>query len=211
DPLADGKVNQDAASRALAAGATFSRVLDCVSTIRRKSDIPLFFYSYLNPLYARGFDRAMKEVKTAGIDGMLLLDLPFEESAPYASSLRKYGLDNVSLVTPTSPPARIKSIVGHASGFVYCVSRTGVTGLQKRLDADAGRLIKSTRKHTKLPIALGFGISTPAHARAAAEEADAIIVGSAIVKRFHEEAHTPRGRAAAAEWVSTLVKAVKEI
>ena len=210
DPLADGRVNQDAATRALAAGATWGGLLECVERIRRRSQIPLILYSYLNPLIARGFERTASEAQTAGADGFLVVDLPSEEMAPYARTLRRHRLDNICLVTLTSPTARIRKIVEQASGFVYCVSREGVTGMQKQLAPSALTLIRRTRRLTDLPIALGFGISTPDQARAAAVEADAVVVGSAIVHRFATAPRTAAGRATAAKWTGGLVHAVKE-
>lgn len=211
DPLADGRVNQDAATRALAVGATWGGLLECIERIRRRSQVPLILYSYLNPLISRGFDLTARQAAKAGADGFLIVDLPAEEMAPYARTLRQCGLNNICLVTPTSPSARIRSIVGYASGFAYCVSREGVTGMQKQLAPSALGLIRRTRGWTKLPIALGFGISTPAQARAAAEEADAVVVGSAIVNRFAMAPRTPAGRAAAGKWTRRLVRAVKEL
>lgn len=206
DPLADGRVNQEAAERALHGGATLDRILTCVESIRRRSDVPLLFFSYLNPLIARGFEATARAAARAGIDGYLMLDLPVEESATHRVILARNGLNNICLVTPTSPPARIKQIVKASTGFVYCVSREGVTGMQKKLSKGAAPVVRDTRRFTSLPIALGFGISTPAQARAAAEAADAIIVGSAIVDSL-----ATRGRKATMRWVRELVDAVKGV
>jgi tryptophan synthase alpha chain len=211
DPLADGRVNQHAAMRALAHGTTLDGVLDCVSEIRKKSDIPIMFYSYLNLLIARGFENTIRRAAGAGADGFLILDLPVEEATPYGKVLERHQLNNICLVAPTSPDERIRSIVRASTGFVYCVSREGVTGMQKELSPAAVSLIKKTKRLTKLPVVLGFGISTPAQAQAAAREADAIVVGSAIVDRFASEPHTSRGRATAAAWVKTLVQAVRRV
>jgi len=210
DPLADGRVNQMSAMRALEQGATFDGVVKCISRIRRRSEVPLLCYSYMNPMLARGFDRSVKLLAEAGLDGLLVLDLPVEEEDPYTKALALHGMNNIRLVTPTSPDARIRQIVAKGSGFIYCVSREGVTGMQKQLSGSARDVVERTRRHTRLPIALGFGISTPEQARAAAAAADAVVVGSAIVSRFHESPHTPQGRAQAAAWVSKLVRAVKE-
>ena len=209
DPLADGRVNQQSATRALANGATLDGVLDCVTEIRKRSDIPILFYSYLNLLIARGFENTIQRIAKVGTDGLLILDLPVEESAQQAQVLEKHHLNNICLVAPTSPEERIRRIVRSSTGFVYCVSREGVTGMQKELSPAALSLIKKTKRMTPLPVALGFGISTPAQAQAAAREADAIVVGSAIVNRFASESHTDRGRAKAAAWVKTLVQAVR--
>jgi tryptophan synthase alpha chain len=211
DPLADGRVNQQSAMRALAHGTSLEGVLDCVSEIRKKSDIPIMFYSYLNLLIARGFENTIRRVAGGGVDGMLILDLPVEESAHHGKVLGRHHLNNICLVAPTSPDERIRRIVRASTGFVYCVSREGVTGMQKELSPSAIALIKKTKRLTTLPVVLGFGISSPAQAQAAALEADAIVVGSAIVDRFASEPHTSRGRATAAAWVRTLVQAVRRM
>jgi len=209
DPLADGHVNQEAATRALAAGATFDGTMACIAKIRERSEIPLIFYAYMNPLLARGFDASMAAAAQAGIDGFLLLDLPFEEAGPYRAALRKNNLNAVQLVTPTTPDRRIDKIVKRASGFVYCVSREGVTGVQDKLAEGAGELVARIKSRTSCPVALGFGIGTPEQARAAAGFADAVVVGSAIVNAFHHQPHTPAGRAVAAKFVSEMVHATK--
>ena len=211
DPLADGTVNQLSAARALEAGTTPRGVLDCIASIRKRSQLPIMCYTYINPIQARGSARFFKDAKAAGVDGLLILDLPVEEGADTHAQMLKAGLNNIALVTPTSPDERIARIVKSATGFVYCVSRTGVTGMQTKLSDEASAVVKRTKKHTKLPVALGFGISTPDHARAAAKDADAIVVGSAIVNRFHEESHDAEGRRRAAAWVKTLVDAAKGV
>lgn len=210
DPLADGRINQEAAGRALKAGATFKGILKTIEKIRTRSEIPLLAYSYLNPLMIRGFDHTARQAAAAGLDGFLVVDLPAEEATSWVDALRRHGLDNICLVTPTSPPSRIRDIVARASGFVYCVSREGVTGLQKQLAPAALDLLRRTRRHTRLPIALGFGLSTPEQARAAAREADAVVVGSAIVDRIARAPRTAAGRAAAMRWVRRMVRAAKE-
>jgi tryptophan synthase alpha chain len=211
DPLADGRVNQEAATRALEAGATFDGVMECVSTIRAKSQLPMIFYAYMNPLLSHGFDQSMKAAKEAGIDGFLLLDLPFEEAGPYRNSLKENGLNAIQLVTPTTPDERIEKIVKRANGFIYCVSREGVTGVQDRIAEGAEGLVRRIKDRTRHPVALGFGIGTPEQARDAARLADAVVVGSAIVNRFHNNPHTPEGRAAAAAFVGEMVRAVKAV
>jgi tryptophan synthase alpha chain len=211
DPLADGRVNQDAAARALAAGTTVEGILDCVRRIRARSRAPILFYSYLNLLIARGFRRTVRRAADAGADGFLVLDLPVEESRAHVEALRAARLNNVALVTPTSPDERIERIVRSASGFVYCVSREGVTGMQKRLAPAAAALVRRTKRLTTLPVALGFGISSPGQARAAAAAADAVVVGSAIVDRFARAPRSAAGRAAVARWVGQMVQAVKRV
>ena len=211
DPLADGRVNQEAATRALEAGATFDGVMECVSEIRRRSEIPMIFYAYMNPLLARGFDVSMEQAAQAGIDGFLLLDLPFEEAGPYRKALSTNQLNAIQLVTPTTPDDRIDRIVKRASGFIYCVSREGVTGIQDKIAEGADALVQRIKDRTDHPVALGFGIGTPEQARDAAKLADAVVVGSAIVNRFHDNPHNPEGRAEAARFVGEMVKAVKSI
>ncbi len=209
DPLADGRVNQEAATRALEAGATFDGVMECVAKIRERSQIPMIFYAYMNPLISHGFDQSMTAAAQAGIDGFLLLDLPLEESGPYRQSMKDNGLNAIQLVTPTTPDERIDKIVRRASGFIYCVSREGVTGVQDRIAEGAQALVQRIKDRTRHPVALGFGIGTPDQARDAAMLADAVVVGSAIVNRFHNNPHTPEGRADAAAFVGEMVKAVK--
>ncbi len=211
DPLADGHVNQAAAARALAAGSTFDGVMECIAKIRERSEIPMIFYAYMNPLLARGFDESMMAAAQAGIDGFLLLDLPFEEAGPYRQALKQNNLNAIQLITPTTPDDRIDKIVKRASGFVYCVSREGVTGVQDKLADGAGALVERIQAKTKCPVALGFGIGTPEQARDAARLSDAVVVGSAIVNQFHNSPHTPEGRAVATELVKRMVNAVKEI
>ncbi|MGD9872734.1 MAG: tryptophan synthase subunit alpha [Kiritimatiellia bacterium] len=211
DPMADGRANQDAAFRALQSGTTLDGVLASVERVRKKTDIPLIFYSYLNPLKAPGFEQVMKRSKSAGVDGVILVDLSLEESAPYKEILNRHHLNNIMLVTPTTPLGRIGKIAESCTGFVYCVSRAGVTGQQKDVAAGAAELILQTKNATRLPVALGFGISEPRHAREMAKYADAIVVGSAIVDRYHREKHTLQGRAKAGAWLGELVKAAKEI
>jgi tryptophan synthase alpha chain len=211
DPLADGRVNQEAATRALEAGATFDGVMECVSNIRRRSAIPMIFYAYMNPLIARGFDVSMQQAAQAGIDGFLLLDLPFEEAGPYRKALSTNRLNAIQLVTPTTPDERIDRIVKRANGFIYCVSREGVTGMQDRIAEGADALVQRIKERTDHPVALGFGIGTPEQAREAAQLADAVVVGSAIVNRFHDNSHDPEGRAEAARFVGEMVNAVKSI
>ncbi|OGV40682.1 MAG: tryptophan synthase subunit alpha [Lentisphaerae bacterium GWF2_57_35] len=211
DPLADGRVNQDSAARALKNGVNLQGIFKTVEKIRRASDIPLVLFSYINPLMSPSFEKNMREAHAAGVDGVLILDLPVEENRKYVRNLYENRLNNVSLVTPTSPDERIRRIVKYSTGFVYCVSREGVTGMQKKLAPSATELVKRTRRLTPLPVVLGFGISTPEQASAAARAADAVVVGSAIVDRFSREPQNPMGRRRAAAWVKTLIKAVKSV
>jgi tryptophan synthase alpha chain len=210
DPLADGLVNQESAMRALASGTTIKGVLQMVRKLRRQSEMPIMCYCYMNLLFAPGFQKTIRQAAAAGVDGMLILDMPSEESGGYAEMLAGAGLNHITLITPTTPEPRIAAIVRHASGFVYAVSRTGVTGMQSALATDADRLLKRARARTDVPLALGFGISNPEQAKAAARHADAVVVGSAIVKRLHEAGASARARKQVGDWVRTMVEAVKE-
>ena len=211
DPLADGRVNQEAATRALEAGSTFDGVMDCIAKIRERSEIPMIFYAYMNPLLSRGYAESIATAAQAGIDGFLLLDLPLEEAGPYRKALTENSLNAIQLITPTTPDERIDKIVKRASGFVYCVSREGVTGVQDKLAEGAGALVDRIKARTDCPVALGFGIGTPEQARDAARLSDAVVVGSAIVNKFNNNPHTAEGRADAAAFVGDMVKAVKSI
>lgn len=208
DPLADGRVNQESAQRALESGTTIKGVFEMVRELRQRSSIPIMCYCYMNLLFAPGFERTIKQAAQVGVDGMLILDLPAEESAGYASLLRSHKLNYITLITPTTPQERIADIVRHGSGFVYAVSRTGVTGVQSSLAADAGELLSRARRVSDLPLALGFGISTPDQAGAAAQHADAVVVGSALVQRLHEAGPSRAARKRVADWLASMVAAI---
>lgn len=191
DPIADGPVIQRASHRALAAGANLTNILAVVQEIRRKSQIPLLLFSYLNPLLRYGFDRLAADASNAGIDGVLLTDLCVEEAQEPVQKLRSRGLDMVFLAAPTSSERRLRLIAEHSSGFVYLVSRTGVTGEQVSLSEAAAPLANRMHTFTDLPLAIGFGIATPAHVKEASRIADAVVVGSAIVKFMEANAAAP--------------------
>ncbi len=182
DPVADGPVIQRASERALKKGTTLEQVLDLAGKIRKKSDAGLIIFSYLNPIMRMGVAKFSVAAAKAGIDGALVTDLPMEEAADYLSEMRKRNLATVFLAAPTSTDARLKQIAAASTGFVYAVSRTGVTGAQKQLPEDAQKLVKRLRQYTKLPIAVGFGISTPEQFASVGKFADAAVVGSAIVE-----------------------------
>ena len=182
DPIADGPVIQRASERALRAGTNMSRLLAIVREIRRASQIPLLLFSYLNPLLRYGFERLAHDAAEAGVDGVLLTDLSVEEAADPVRQLRRAGLDTVFLAAPTSSERRLQLVAEHSSGFVYLVSRTGVTGEQQSVSDSVQPLIARTRNLTKLPLAVGFGVSTPDQVRQVAVLADGVVVGSALVK-----------------------------
>jgi tryptophan synthase alpha chain len=203
DPLADGLVNQLAAQRALEAGATVPGVLDCIRQIRTRSQIPIVLYTYMNPIFQFGFDRFHREAADAGVDGLLILDLPPEEDQP------SEGPFHIRLIAPTTPPERIQRICSRAAGFIYYVSREGVTGVQSSIASSLEERVAEIRNWTRLPVAVGFGISTAEQAREVARVADAIVVGSAIVQRINESATKPDLSARIGEFVTPLVSAVK--
>lgn len=187
DPVADGPVIQRASARALNQGTTLPKVLDIARQIRANSEVPLLLFTYLNPAMHYGFAKLAKDAKAAGVDGVLLTDLSVEEAAPYMQPLRDAGLDTVFLVAPTSTDRRLKLVSEFSTGFVYLVSRTGVTGEQQALSDSLESLIDKTRAVTKLPLAAGFGISTPDQAKTVARMADGVVVGSAIVRQIETD------------------------
>ncbi len=184
DPLADGLVNQLAAQRGLESGATPPKVLQTVAMIRKDSQIPVVLYIYFNLIHRHGTERFIQEAAKAGVDGLLVLDLPPEEAGNYEALMEKAGLCNIYLVAPTTPEDRIEFIVKRGRGFIYYVSREGVTGMQQRVSDTIGQMTAKIRSHTDLPIAVGFGISSPEQARDVAQYAAAIVVGSAVVSRI---------------------------
>ncbi|HEV3271933.1 MAG TPA: tryptophan synthase subunit alpha [Candidatus Methylacidiphilales bacterium] len=188
DPLADGVVNQLSAQRALEAGTTTARVFEILQTVRGQSQIPIVLYTYFNLVYAYGIERFCLNAHQAGADGLLVLDLPPEESegGGVGARLGDGSLRRICLVAPTSPAERIAKIVEKATGFVYYVSREGVTGMQEHVAGSIGNRIDLLRKHTSLPVCVGFGISTPEQARLVAHQADGAVVGSALVNRIAE-------------------------
>jgi tryptophan synthase alpha chain len=191
DPIADGPVIQRASDRALRAGMNLGKLLESVRAIRRVSQIPLLLFSYMNPLLRYGFERLARDASDAGIDGVLLTDLSVEEADEPVKRLREQGLDTVFLVAPTSSERRLDLVSRHSSGFIYLVSRTGVTGEQASVSDAVAPLIARTRQHTSLPLAVGFGISTPRQVAEVARLADAVVVGSAIVKTIEKNARLP--------------------
>jgi tryptophan synthase alpha chain len=201
DPLADGPVIQRASERALARGVTLPKVLEAVRRIRERSDLPLLLFSYYNPLLQHGLERLAGEAKAAGVDGVLVTDLPPEEAAEWIAAARAAGLDTVFLASPTSPPERLERVAGASRGFVYAISRTGVTGERRALSADARPLVERLRALTDVPVALGFGLSTPEQVREAAAVADGVVVGSALV-RFLEE-HPEGDLGARVRWLTS--------
>jgi len=203
DPIADGPVIQRAAARALEAGTTVPKVLDMARAIRKKSEIPLLLFTYLNPVLRYGLDKLALDAQAAGIDGCLLTDVSVEEAEPYVAAMRAAGLDTVFLGAPTSTERRLKLVAQYSTGFVYLVSRTGVTGEQVALSESLAPLIDKMRAVTNLPLAAGFGISTPEQAAAVAKMANGVVVGSAIVRQIEKD---PAGLEALARSLSERMK-----
>ncbi|MBX3746907.1 MAG: tryptophan synthase subunit alpha [Verrucomicrobiae bacterium] len=209
DPLADGLVNQLAAQRGLASGTTPPRLLATVADIRRESQIPIVLYVYYNLLHRVGLDRFIADCARAGVDGLLVLDLPPEEADTYEERMRDAGLCAIWLLAPTTPEERIRRIVARGSGFLYYVSREGVTGMQERIADSIPARVAAIRRHTSLPVAIGFGVSNPDQARAVAAHGDAVVVGSAIVHRVAQLGDSPQLVPEVAAFVRQLVEAVR--
>jgi tryptophan synthase alpha chain len=209
DPLADGATIQAAAGRAIAAGATVAGVLQAVREIRKTSQVPIVLFSYLNPIYIYGFDRFHCDASAAGADGLLILDLPPDEAVRNAELMKSHGLLSIRLIAPTTPPERMELIAKSAEGFIYYVSREGVTGEQASLSIGIASQVAEIKKHTTLPVAVGFGISTPDQAAEVARESDAVVVGSAIVRRIGEHGNAPGLCEKIAAFVKPIAEAIR--
>ena len=181
DPLADGLTNQLASQRALESGMTAARVFELVERIRADSEIPIVFYTYYNLVFSNGVEAYVRRARASGVDGLLILDLPPEEAGEAGAACRKHGVDTVCIVAPTTPEARLPRIAAAATGFIYYVSREGVTGVREQLAGGIPEAVARIRRHTALPIAVGFGISTRAQVAQVAAQADGVVVGSALV------------------------------
>lgn len=210
DPLADGLVNQLAAQRGLESGTTPSKVLQTVASIRKSSEIPIVLYIYYNLLHRCGVEKFIVDAAKSGVDGLLVLDLPPEESENYEVLMSQHGLATIYLVAPTTPEDRIELIVKRGTGFIYYVSREGVTGMQQTLAQNIGEMTTRIRAHTNLPIAVGFGISNPEQARSVAECSDAIVVGSAVVNQIASFGKSPELVSRVTQFTKRLVDAVKQ-
>jgi len=207
DPLADGIVNQLGAQRALEAGATVIGLLEMVRDVRRNCQVPIVLFTYTNPIFNFGMKRFLSEASTAGIDGILFLDLPPEEVEPewdWPESLHR-----ISLIAPTTPADRIETICRNSSGFIYYVSREGVTGMQEQLPPNIENQLGQIRKATSLPVCVGFGISNPDQARAVARHADGIVVGSAIVDRIGHWGKSPELVAELTAFIQPMIGATR--
>jgi tryptophan synthase alpha chain len=203
DPVADGPVVQRASERALRHGTTLAQVLKLGKEIRQRSQAGLIIFTYLNPVMRMGLAKFSAAAADAGIDGALITDLPVEESRDYLSEMGKRNLATVFLAAPTSTDGRLKNIARASSGFVYAVSRTGVTGARQKMPEDAPTLVGRLRRYTSLPVAVGFGISTAEQFRAVGKFADAAVVGSAIVQTI--ERNPGKEAESVAQFVRSLV------
>lgn len=198
DPIADGPVIQRASERALAAGASLTSALDLVAEVRRTIETPIVLFTYVNPVVRMGTDRFVARAVQAGVDGVLLLDLPLEEAGPMHEALEAAGLDTILLISPTTTPARLATAAAMGRGFLYAISRLGVTGVRDSVAGTARPVVEQIRAVTDLPVALGFGISRPEHVRETCTYADAAVVGSALVQVIADAAHGDEARAAGA-------------
>ncbi len=206
DPIADGPTIQRASERALRSGTTLAGVLGLVAEIRRTSEIPIVLFGYFNPVLQMGLERFAERAAKAGADGSLVTDLTPEEAGDYRAALRARGLDTIFLAAPTTTEERMKRIAEASSGFLYLVSRTGVTGARENLPEDLPALVRRARAATSLPLAVGFGISLPGHVSILGGLADAAVVGSALVEEV-ERASSP---AAAAANIAARVRSLKD-
>ena len=186
DPLADGPTNQRAAQRALESGMTAARTFELVRRIREFSQAPIVFYTYYNLVFSNGVEAYVRAMKDAGVDGLLTLDLPPEEAGELLAACAKHGVKTIFIVAPTTPDTRLPRICAATTGFIYYVSREGVTGVRDQVASNIPAAVARIRAHTALPVAVGFGISTPAQVREVAQSADGVVVGSALVNVISE-------------------------
>jgi tryptophan synthase alpha chain len=191
DPLADGPVIQRATERALAQGVTLTQVLGMLRALRPAISAPVVIFSYANPILRMGLDRFVSEAKAAGVDGVLTLDMPPEEGATFRSAFNGAGIDTIFLLSPTTTVDRIRRAATLGSGFLYGISRLGVTGIRDTVDTSASELATRVKAETSMPLALGFGISRPEHVRSIGQCADAAVVGSALVNVIAEHGTSP--------------------
>jgi tryptophan synthase alpha chain len=209
DPLADGPTIQRASERALAGGVTLWGVLELVKKIRTRSEVPLVLFSYYNPIFQMGLEKFAEAASQAGADGVLVTDLTPEESGEYRKILAAHQLDTIFLAAPTSDDERLRIISEASSGFLYLISRTGVTGAKDALPDDLPSLLRRARSFTKLPIAVGFGISLPGHVSVLGGLADAAVVGSALVAEIEKKSSKDASPAAIDEVAAALAEKIR--
>jgi tryptophan synthase alpha chain len=211
DPLADGLVNQLAAQRGLESKTTPPKLLETIVAIRKQSQIPIVLYIYFNLIHKVGMEKFIADAAKAGVDGLLVLDLPPEESDNYEALMKKAGLCHIYLVAPTTPEERMEFIVKRGSGFIYYISREGVTGMQSKVASNLASQVAKIRAHTDLPVAVGFGVSNPEQAKLVAQNADAVVVGSAVVNQIAENGKSKELVKHVGAFVKSLADAVKNI
>lgn len=211
DPLADGIVNQMAAGRALSSGTSVATTLEIIREFRKDSNTPIVLFTYLNPIYAYGFKRFHEDASRAGADGILNLDLPPDEEAHNEELMQANELLNIRIIAPTTPVARMAKIAGSGKGFIYYISREGVTGERSELAEGIAEQVDQIRTHTDLPVVVGFGISTPEHSSRIAMIADGVVVGSAIVKTIAKHSHSNDLCEQVYHFVKPLVDASKSV
>jgi len=208
DPMADGPTIQASSERAIAAGTTIQKVIALVKDVRKESSVPIVLFGYYNPIFTFGLKRFARGAKEAGVDGVLVVDLPPEESDELKKELDGVGIDLIFLLTPTSDRSRMRLVASKGSGFIYFVSVTGVTGARKEVSKNIRDYIKEARKHTGLPLGVGFGISTPAQAREVCQWADGVIVGSAIINIVSKTRGGKKTASEVGRFVSRLKKGI---
>jgi tryptophan synthase alpha chain len=206
DPMADGPVIQRASERALKHGFGLQEILDTAARARKQVDTPIILFSYYNPLLQFGLRRLAQAVKDAGVDGVLVTDLTPEESGEFEAELRAHGLEMIFLVAPTSTDERLRLVAEHASGFIYAVSRAGVTGTREAVSAEAEKLVNRVRQFSSLPVAVGFGISNAAQVADVHRYADAVVVGSAIVAEMERLESSPELVERTADFLTGLTR-----
>lgn len=211
DPMADGIVNQLAADRALKAGMNTHRIIDLIKAFRETHETPLVLFTYLNPVYAYGYEAFHKDAAAAGADGILLLDLPPSEEAVNEDFAHGEALHHIHLIAPTTPPERRKTLAQSSQGFIYALSRTGVTGSHSAPSEGIGAQVSEIRELTDTPICVGFGITTPEQAAEVAGHGDGVIVGSAIVRTVQENAGAPDVAQKLKEFVTPLIEATHSV
>ncbi|NSW79700.1 MAG: tryptophan synthase subunit alpha [Chthonomonadetes bacterium] len=208
DPLADGPTIQASTFRALQQGVTPVHVLETVARVRAQTDVPIVLMTYFNPVWQIGIERFAEQAASAGVDGVIMTDMPPDEAGEWHPVARRHGLDTIFLIAPTSTPERMRRVAQMSSGFVYCVSRTGVTGARDDLPEEVPYTLQAMRTLTDLPLCVGFGISRPEHVRAVCRVADGAVVGSAVVSLIAQEAE--RGEHALLESVGRFVQELKQ-
>ena len=210
DPIADGPIIQRASERALRSGTTLAGILELVRKVRARSDVPLVLFSYFNPVLQMGLERFAAAAQKAGADGVIVTDLTPEEGSEYRATMHAHGLDTIFLAAPTSTDVRLQQIAESSTGFLYLISRTGVTGAREALPEDLPELVRRARHFTKLPIAVGFGISLPTHVSVLGGIADAAVVGSALVAEVEKAASPDAAAAVVEEKIHILKRAGRE-